>query len=220
MLHVRMKQRPVYILMSVAILIITVLPATAYILFPNTADLIISLVKNDLPDIRHIVRIRENLLSQKGFVEMLAVHEKEADNRFRQGGLNSFVKKYVYATRTSMFDLDNFHDYWEVWVRTDVVAGSPYTSFLVRLGMIKDENAEKFFSDQCVSGICRHLMQYTLRLYNRMFDWNIFRPVRLNITESDRTSGVGRERLTLKEWNRMVNELHSRGDGVTYANGN
>ena len=110
----------------------------------------------------------------------------------------------------------SFHDYWEVWVRTDIIKGNPLTSFLVRLGLIKDTNAESFFSKQCASNICKSIMKSIVSVYNKMFDWGIFKPIRLNITELDETSSISRNRITRTEWNEVVWKIHLQGDGKTF----
>lgn len=149
---------------------------------------------------------------------MLVAHEKEALNRFKQDGQRSYLKKYVHKTPTSMFDLHSFHDYWQVWVRTDIVDGRPLTSFLVRLGLIKDTNAETFFSKQCSSRLVASAMRVGLSLYNSMFDWGVFKPIRLNITESDQTSSVSRARIKQQEWSEAVRKQHQQGVGIAFVN--
>lgn len=119
-----------------------------------------------------------------------------------------------------MFDIHSFHDFWEVWVRTDIVNGKPLTSYLVRLGLIKDTNAEGFFSNQCNSGFCKTAMKSLLTIYNKMFDWGIVKPIRLNITELDATSDVSRERLELKRWNALVGKIHGEERGISFINFN
>jgi hypothetical protein len=144
---------------------------------------------------------------------MLARHEAQSLKYYNEKGEKSFVKKYIHKTPTSMFDMHAFHDYWEVWVRTDIINDRPLTSFLIRLGMIKDKNAEIFFSNQCNSSIYKSTMKFIVSIYNKMFDWGIFKPFRLNITEMDETSSVSRDRMTLKEWNELVWKFHQKGLG-------
>lgn len=194
------------------------LPTAVYLSFPNTTQLVVSLITHTLPGSHHLSRIRNDLLEQNAFRRILIENERVALSRIRPGEASKpFVKKYIHKTPTSMFDMDAFHDYWEVWVRTDVIEGKPLTSFLVRLGLIKDKNAERFFSDQCTTRFCESTMKSTLSLYNKMFDWGILKPIRLNITESDETSGVGRKRTTLKQWNKAVEQLHAQGIGITFG---
>lgn len=126
-----------------------------YLAFPNTSSLVLSLLTRKLPDTRHIDRIRNDLLGQESFIDMLVAHEKEALNRFKQDGQRSYLKRYVHKTPTSMFDLHSFHDYWQVWLRTDIVDGRPLTSFLVRIGLIKDTNAGTFFQQAMRIPDCR-----------------------------------------------------------------
>ncbi len=188
--------------------------------FPNTSKLFFCLITQALPGPEHISRIRNDLQNQKGFIVMLVKHEKAAIKRFNETGDTLLVKKHIYKTPTSMFDIHTFHDFWEVWVRTDIVDGRPLTSFLVRLGLIKDPNAESFFSNQCNSRFCRTIMRSLLTIYNKMFDWGIFKPIRLNITEIDDTSTVSRQRVELNEWNEMVGRIHRQGKGKSFINFN
>jgi hypothetical protein len=189
-----------------------------YLAFPNTSSLVLALLTRQLPDTRHIDRIRNGLLDQESFINMLVAHEKESLNRFKQEGQRTYLKRYIHKTPTAMFDLHSFHDYWQVWVRTDIVNGRPLTSFLIRLGLIKDINAETFFSKQCGSQLAASAMRAGLSLYNSMFDWGVFKPIRLNITESDQTSSVSRARIKQQEWSEAVRKQHQQGIGVAFVN--
>lgn len=184
--------------------------------YPNTSKLVIALLFHTLPDSSHLSRIRNDLLEQDSFVDMLIKHEKVTVQRFKQRGEKLYVKKYIHKTPTSMFDIKSFHDYWEVWVRTDIIDGQPMTSFLVRLGLIKDTNAENFFRNQCESGVGKFAMKSIVSIYNRMFDLGIFKPIRLNITETDETSSISRNRITISEWNDRVWKTHSQGHGNAF----
>lgn len=212
-----MKKRKKFILLSFFLTLFLLLSLAVYCSFPHTTQLVLSLITRTLPGSHHLSRIRNDLLEQNSFKSILIEHERATLRRFRQGEVKPFVKKYVHKTPTSMFDLHAFHDYWEVWVRTDVIEDKPLTSFLVRLGLKKDKNAERFFSDQCTTRICRSTMRSLLSLYNKMFDWGIFKPIRLNITESDETSSVSRKRTTLSQWNKAVQKFHSKGYGKTFT---
>jgi hypothetical protein len=207
-------------LFYVFIAIFIVVPIGFGFAFPNTSKLVLCLVTHRLPDSGHLSRIRNDLQSQENFMNLLAEHEKIAVQRFSNTGAPQFVKKYIHKTPTSMFDIHSFHDFWEVWVRTDIMNGKPLTSYLVRLGLIKDTNAEGFFSNQCSSGFCKTAMKSLLGIYNKMFDWGIFKPIRLNITELDDTSTVSRERLELKRWNEMVGKIHEQKRGISFIDFN
>lgn len=176
-----------------------------------------SLVTHTLPDSGHLSRIRKDLHDQDSFINMLTHHEEKTIGRFEQSGETIFVKKYIHRTPVSMFDLPSFYDLWEVWVRTDIINGKAYTSFLIRLGLIKDTNAETFISNQCDSGFCKYSMKFVLGAYNKMFDWGIFKPIRLNITELDETSSVSRKRMTFYKWNKSVRKLHQNEVGRNYS---
>jgi hypothetical protein len=190
----------------------------SYLAFPNTSSLVLSLLTRQLPDTRHIDQIRNDLLEQESFIKMLVAHEKESLNRFKQDGQQSYLKRYIHKTQTAMFDLQSFHDYWQVWVRTDIIKGRPLTSFLVRLGLVKDTNAETFFSNQCRSEIATSAMRAGLSLYNNLFNWGVFKPIRLNITESDQTSSVSRVKITQHEWSEAARKRHQQGVGVGFVN--
>lgn len=101
-----------------------------------------------------------------------------------------------------------------------MVHGRPLTSFLVRLGLIKDTNAETFFSKQCNNGFCRTCMRAVLGLYYKLFDWGIFNPIRLNITERDETSSISRKRVPVDEWNTTVAKMHEREIGKSFTKAN
>jgi hypothetical protein len=206
-----------YVLLPAIVLLFASLVGL-YLAFPNTSSLVLSLLTRQLPGTHHIDRIRNDLLGQESFINMLAVHENEGLSRFKQDGQRSYLKRYVHKTPTSMFDLHSFHDYWQVWVRTDIVDGRPLTSFLVRLGLIKDTNAETFFSKQCGSRLVASAMRACLSLYNSMFDWGVFKPIRLNITEADQTSSVSRVRIKQQEWSEAVRKQHQQGVGVAFVN--
>jgi hypothetical protein len=202
-----------YIIVGIFIIV----PVGIGISFPNTSKLVFCLITRRLPDSGHLTRIRNDLQSQDGFISMLVKHERIAVQRFNHAGEYLFVKKYIHKTPTSMFDIHSFSDFWEVWVRTDIVNGKPLTSYLIRLGLIKDTNAEGFFSNQCSNHFFKTVLESILGIYNKMFDWGIFKPVRLNITETDDTSTVSRERLDLKEWNEMVGNIHKEGKGTSFT---
>ena len=211
-----MKKKLKYLLVLFLVIII-IIPLGLGFSFPNTSKLIFCLISNTLPDSDHIVRIRNDLQSQDSFITMLAKHEKLTIKRFEETREILFVKNYIHQTPTSMFDIHSFHDFWEVWVRTDIINGKPLTSFLVRLGLIKDTNAGSFFSNQCTSSYCKSFIKFMVGTYNKMFDWGIFNPIRLNITEIDETSSVSRKRIALNEWNEMVNKIHKREIGMSFT---
>jgi hypothetical protein len=198
--------------------IIITIPVVLSIAFPNTSKLMFCLISNTLPDSDHIARIRNDLQSQDSFIKMLAKHEQLTVQRFDETAERVFVKKYIHQTPTSMFDIHAFHDFWEVWVRTDIINGKPWTSYLVRLGLIKDTNAEMFFSNQCNSYLCTSIMKFLIGAYNKGFDWGVFSPIRLNITEIDETSSISRKRISLKKWNELVHKIHKREVGRSFMN--
>lgn len=212
-----MKKRLKYLLFLFMAISITIAVVFTFS-YPNTSNLMFCLISNTLPDSDHIVRIRNDLQSQDSFIKMLVNHEQLTVQRFKGTAEIVFVKKYIHQTPTSMFDIPDFHDFWEVWVRTDIINGKPLTSYLVRLGLIKDTNAEMFFSNQCNSSLCASIMKFLIGAYNKGFDWGIFSPIRLNITEIDETSNISRNRLSLKKWNELVHKIHEREGGRSFMN--
>ena len=211
-----MKKTTLRAFLRLFFILLVMIPLSLGFIFPNTSKLILCLITHTLPDAEHLTRIRKDLESQTSFITMLAKHETSALNRFKKTENALFTRKYIHRTRTSMFDLHSFHDDWEVWVRTDIVKGRPLTSYLIRLGFIKDTNAESFFSDQCHNRFCKTVLRSSVAAYNKLFDWGIVKPIRLNITESDATSSVGRQRVELKAWHEKVQKIHGQGTGLSF----
>jgi len=206
--------------LTIAILGISLLIVLAIVIltqFKTPSSLLFAAVSHRLPNSSHLRRIRDDLLKQERFVEMLAAHERGTLRRFGESGEKSWEKLHIYNTSTAMLGIRGFHDKWETWVRTDIFEGRPLTSFLVRLGVIRDENAEVFFSNQCESAICRVVMKSIVVAYNKMFDWGAFKGFRLNITESDETSSVSGEMLQKEKWSATVERTHARGRGLTFS---
>ncbi len=181
----------------------------------HSAMLLSASIFNRVPSSSHCTRIRNHLLAQEKFQQMLAVHEKKTLKRFRQGHENSYEKKYLHRTSTSMFGVASFYDVWETWVRTDIVGGEPKTSFLVRLGIIKDKNAGPFFSRQR-KGIKGKTIMFFAAAYNKMYDIGLLHPYRLNITEMDETSSMSRVRISREKWSDMSKRVHLQGKGKTF----
>lgn len=177
-----------------AALIIAASTLVLTIRFPNLMSLTFSALTHQLPSENHLHRIRHSLYLQPHFRKMLVRHEQKTLARFRQSGNPEYTKLYLHKTDVSTFDFPELVDYWETWVKTDIVDGKPYTSFLIRLGVIKDPNAGAFFSTQLDGGFGKFAFQNALWFYNKLFDWGLFKGYRLNITESDKTSSVTRIR--------------------------
>ena len=110
--------------------------------FRNVSTLLVAAVTHTNPPFSYLTNVRKVLLDQKNFQKMLKQHEAIAFSRFKRTGNTTYTKRYIYKLPISMFDMPFFHDYWATWVRTDIVQGHPLTSFLVRLGITKDENAQ------------------------------------------------------------------------------
>ncbi len=181
------------------------------IVFHTTAGLLFNLATGTLPNSKNISRMRSALLEQQSFIALLRRHEHKALSRYSSGGKSIYLKKYVHKTSTGMLGLRMFEDYWEVWVLTAVRNTAPYTSFLVRLGMVKDTNAVSFFSDQSKTGFGKWFWKNVVVCYNYLFDAGVFKPVRFNITESDATSSISRKRLSVDEWKQKTIKMVRNG---------
>lgn len=183
----------------------------------NLAGLFHAALMRRLPAHHHLSHIRNSLLFQKRFRDLLADHEKQAIIQFQQTGNDTLVKRYVYRTSIAMFDLPSFSDDWVTWVRTDIVDSRPQTSFLIRLGLIGDHRSGRFFGSQCDTIVCNISMK-TLGMANHAaFDLGLLKPFRLNITESDDTSSISRKRLRVSGWKKMVEQRHQTGLGISFS---
>jgi hypothetical protein len=187
------------------------------IVFHTTIGLVCNLATGTLPGHKHIVRIRSGLLEQKEFIALLRRHENNALESHTSEQNSPIVKKYIHKTSTGMLGLHMFQDYWEVWVMTSIVDNKPCTSFMIRLGMVKDTNAVEFFSKQRESAFGEWFWKNVVRFYNVLFDVGIFKPVRFNITENDHTSSVSRTRVPVDEWRSKTTKLHKDEAGDCFS---
>ncbi len=205
-----MKRRIKWTLLTALILFVGSLLSFAFA-YPAATFLGLSVVTRSLPDPVHAVSIREALQVQADFMQLIKQHEDRALARYRSAGDTVFVARNIYRVDASFFLPIPLYDDWEVWMRTDIVDGKPATSFLIRLGLIKDENMPVFFGDQLKSGWASSLFRSVIHGYNRCHEWGNFLPIRLNITESNATTSISRERLELDEWNRQSAVIHRSG---------
>jgi hypothetical protein len=202
-----MKKKILTILM-VFVLVLALISGIAFFYFRNVSMLLAAALTHTNPPFSYLTDVRKTLLDQKDFQRMLKQHEAIALARFKGTGNTPYTKRHIYKLPMSMFDMPFFHDYWETWVRTDIVQGLPRTSFLIRLGIIKEKNDISFFSNQCQSKTGKTALRFLISAYNKFFDWGILKPYRINITESNKTSSIGSKRLSLEKWNDMVEKLH------------
>ena len=97
-----MKKRNRYFLLCIALLTFVTFPLVIYFTFPDTSKLIISLFTQTLPDPSHLSRLRNDLLEQESFINMLIQHEKETLNRFKKKR-GKIIGEKIYSQNT------NFH---------------------------------------------------------------------------------------------------------------
>lgn len=100
------------------------------------------------PDLELVRDVREALLQQDRFRDMLAAHERKALQRFRERGTRSYQRRHLYRTPLGPLGLPIGYDIWAIRVRTDVVEGEARTSFLARPGFVVSSNTSAFFSGQ------------------------------------------------------------------------
>ncbi|KXB09473.1 hypothetical protein AKJ60_00120 [candidate division MSBL1 archaeon SCGC-AAA385M11] len=200
------------------LIVFIIIVSVLLIYFRGPVSMILGSMSTPMQSIGHAKKIRNDLLAQDSFVKLLKKHEKKTLQGYRQTGKAVYTKMYLHRTHTGMFGLSSFFDVWQTWVRTDIVNGKPLTSFLVRLGVVKDENAAQFFGSQSKSDLVRWSLQSAVGLLNKLFDWGVLKTYRLNITEMDQTTSVGRKRISREKWSRMVYELHRQGKGRTFSN--
>ena len=176
--------------------------------FRNAAMLLGAALFHTTPPYSFVTDVRKDLMGQKRFQDMLKQNEEIAMARFSRSGSTSYTKRYLYKLRISMFDLPFLTDVWATRVRTDMVQGRPKTAFLIRLGIEKDANALKFFGEQRDSATQKTIIGFLINTYNRLFDWGLLKPYRINITESDQSSSMGSHMLSNEKWDELVSRMH------------
>jgi hypothetical protein len=171
------------------------------------------------PHIGLVQDVRHVLLEQLPFRKTIAEHEKEALRRHRRGDGASFQRRRLVRVNLTPFGLPGFHDVFAVRVRTDIVEGEAFTSFLARPGAVIDPNAAPFFSGQCESAMCREFIRFLVGAGHQLLEWGVLSPFRLNITEMDATSSVsaGTEPISTSEWAEQSLALHREGKGHSFS---
>jgi hypothetical protein len=163
--------------------------------------------------------VRESLLEQDEFREVLSAHEEEALRRYRRTGSSALQKRHLVEIDLAPLGLPGFHDVFAVRVRTDVVDDQAYTSFLTRPGVVASQEDAPWFSGQCDRAFCRKAIKLAVRAYHGALDAHLLTPYRLNITETDRTSSVsiGREPVSTETWARQSRAMHHKGIGDRFS---
>jgi hypothetical protein len=170
------------------------------------------------PDIGLAQDVRHALLAQPPFQKMLEEHEEVAIRRHGRGGASSFQRRRLVRINLTPFGLPGFHDVFAVRVRTDIIEGEAYTSFLARPGVVIDPNAAAFFSGQCESSVCKRFIRALVGAGHQLLEWGVLTPFRLNVTEMDATSSVsiGADPVSTTEWARHSRQLHQKGTGRSF----
>jgi hypothetical protein len=163
--------------------------------------------------------VRESLLEQEAFREALADHEREAMRRHRQTGATALQERRLVEVDLAAFGLPGFRDVFAVRMRTDIVGGMPYTSFLARPGVVASPADAPWFSRQCDRALCRQAIELAVGAYHGALRMGLFTPYRLNVTETGRTSSVsiGREPVSTEVWARQPRAMHREEIGRSYS---
>lgn len=171
------------------------------------------------PGIGLVHDVRYTLLQQARFQETIAEHEKEALRRHRGGQGASLQRRRLVRVNLTPFGLPGFYDVFAVRVRTDIVEGTAYTSFLARPGVLIESNSAPFFSGQCESSVCEWFIKGLVGTNYQLLEWGILTPYRLNVTETDATSSVsiGTEPIATSEWAKQSLLLHREGKGRSFS---
>lgn len=191
-----------------------------FIFFWNAISLIFYSLINIAPPISKVENFRNFLLKQPNFIELLHQHQQKTVNNHK----NTYLQMYVHKTSISamispmaeLVDFPKSYDNWQVWVKTDVIDGKPYTSFLVRIGTVKDEKAVDFFSNQQKSSIGKIVFSKFINGYNKLYAWGILHPIRYNITEMNATSNTDFKILQKENWEKLSYQQHLKGLGESY----
>ena len=170
------------------------------------------------PDLGVVRDIRHTLVQQQAFREALAKHERRAIARHRSTGDPAYQRRRLVRVNLTPLGLPGFHDVFAVRVRTDIVDGQAYTSFLARPGVVFDPNAAPFFSRQCDGSACTAFIRSLVAVGHTLLSWDVLTPFRLNITEMDATSSVsiGTEPVSTSTWANESNRLHRQGKGRSF----
>jgi hypothetical protein len=171
------------------------------------------------PDLRLVQDVRHVLLDQEPFRKMLADHERDAVRRHLRGGPSAYQKRHLVRVNLTPFGLPGFHDLFAVRVRTDIVDGKAYTSFLARPGVVFDPNAASFFSGQCEGSLCKSLIRLLVGTGHTLLAWGVLTPYRMNITEMDETSSIsiGTEAISTSAWSQKSRTLHQKQRGRSFV---
>jgi hypothetical protein len=163
--------------------------------------------------------VRQALLRQEAFREALADHEREALRLHRRAGREALQKRHLVEVNLAPFGLPGFRDVFAVRVRTDIVSGKPYTSFVARPGVVASPADAPWFSRQCDEALCRQAVELAVGAYHGALEMGLMTPYRLNVTETFRTSSVsiGREPISTEAWARKTQAMHRKEIGRSFS---
>jgi len=170
------------------------------------------------PDLSVVRDMRHTLVQQQAFREMLAKHERRAIARHRRTGDPAYQRRRLVRVNLAPLGLPGFHDVFAVRVRTNIVDGQAYTSFLARPGVIFHPNDAPFFSRQCETSVCETLIRSLVGVGQALLRRGVLTPYRLNITEMDATSSVsiGTEPVSTSTWANESSRMHRQGKGRSF----
>ncbi|TDG36905.1 hypothetical protein EZJ43_06395 [Pedobacter changchengzhani] len=188
--------------------------------FSNAISLIFYGLINVAPPISKVETVRNFLLKQPNFVKLLHQHQQNTVNNRKKSALQMYLHKTSISVMISpvaeVLDFPKTYDTWQVWVKTDVIDGKPYTSFLVRIGTIKDEKSVNLFSNAQKNTFAKRFVGAFINGYNKLYDWEILHPIRYNITEMNATSNTDFKILQREDWEKLSYQQHLKGVGESY----
>lgn len=191
-----------------------------FVFFSNAISLIFYGLINVAPPISKVETFRNVLLKQPDFIKLLHQHQETTINNHKKSYLQMYLHKTSISAMISpvaeILDFPKTRDTWQVWVKTDVINGKPYTSFLVRIGTIKDEKSVNLFSNAQKNTFAKRFVSAFINGYNKLYDWGILHPIRYNITEMNATSNTDFKILQREDWEKSSYQLHLKGIGKSF----
>lgn len=108
-----------------------------------------TLPDNDTMNIwRDVVLSAAKKEKNNSFKQKLIDHEKIAFEKYKNKGKLYYEKKIIQKITFDQYGIP-LHDYWEIYLRTDIVNGSPKTDFIVAgMGIVVDKRNHKFLGNQ------------------------------------------------------------------------
>ena len=153
-------------------------------------------------------------------------HEQTAMHRYNTSGQTVYTSDIVQKVSFWKYGVP-IHDYWAIRLRTDIVNGSPKSSFIVwGLGIVTDHRNAKLFGPQLdpIAGAIglkgEDLISWTTKVESE----GIAKPYWILITDTPETSafsyGAMRKAPSVrkKEWALATHTIHKSGQGSSAQN--